>query len=338
MNRPSQQAGVALIVVLLALAFMVSLAAVIGENVFTQFQRATQREHYQQAYWYAIGVESVAKVALKNSFSDDDTTNLSQAWAVGEQTYPLDFGTVVGAIHDRQACFNLNAFANPALNTSTDERRFLLAFFARLLESQQVDSYQAEVIADSLSEYLDQDDTVASNYGLEDGYYQSLMPQYLPPNSEMAEPSELRAVQQVSGTAMSAIKTLVCALPTTASRININTLSPSQAPLLTALFSPYLSLNDAQTLIASRPYQGWETVNDFLAEPQIAATDVSTQEKVRGYLDVVSDYYELDALVNVDTSQVRIRTLFYSPDKENFWVVRRQFGGMREQHVDRLDQ
>jgi general secretion pathway protein K len=337
-RRPRKQAGVALIVVLLALSLMVSLAAVIAENVFTQFKRATQREHYQQAYWYAIGAESLARVALEKSFSDSDTTNLSQAWAIDEQTYPLDFGRVTGRIYDRQACFNLNAFASSALNDSASERDFLVEVFVRLLESQQVDSYQAEVIADSLSEYLDSDNNVERNNGVEDSYYESMLPSYLPPNGQIAERSELRAVQQMSGSAMAAMSDLVCAIPTTDWRLNINTLSLQQAPLLTALFSPYLSIIDAQTLISSRPYDGWDDLNSFFLESQIAAIDGSTQDEVKAYLDVVSEYYELDALINVDMSQVRIRTLFYSPDRENTWVVRRQFGGMREQYSDRPDQ
>lgn len=338
-NRPRKQAGVALIVVLLALSLMVSLAAVIAENVFTQFKRATQREHYQQAYWYSIGVESLAKMVLEQRFDENsDTTNLSQAWAVEEQNYPLDFGEVTGRIYDRQACFNMNVFANSAISGGSTERTFLIAVFARLLEAQEIDSYQAEVIADSLAEYVDSDDTVASNNGVEDSYYESMTPSYLPPNGEIANSSELRAVQQVGGAVIKAMNPLICAIPTTSWRLNINTLSPEQAPLLSAVFSPYLSVNDAETLILSRPFDGWDDVASFYAESQIAAIDETTQDEVESYLDVVSEYYELDALVTVEKSQVRIRTLFYSPDQENTWVVRRQFGGMREQHSDRPDQ
>ncbi|MGX9417950.1 type II secretion system minor pseudopilin GspK [Vibrio sp. RC27] len=339
MKGPRKQSGVALIIVLLALSLMVSLAAVIAENVFTQFQRATQREHYQQAYWYAIGVESLAKVVIKQSFEDDsDTTNLSQAWASEEQIYPLDYGTVVGRIYDRQACFNMNVFANAALTSDGSERTFLIDVFSRLLDLQELDNYEAEVIAGSLSEYLDSDDNVDVTDGVEDSYYESLTPSYLPPDGEIADTSELRAVQQMTSPALTAMKSVVCALPTTDWLLNINTLSEQQAPLLVALFSPYLSLSNAETLISSRPYDGWADVESFYTESQIASIDESTLDDAERYLDVVSNYYELDAAVTVEKSQVRIRTLFYSPDESNTWVVRRQFGGMREQHSDHPDQ
>ena len=52
MMRRSQQ-GVALIVILLVLAVMVSIAASMADRLFTQFKRAQNQLNYQQAYWYS---------------------------------------------------------------------------------------------------------------------------------------------------------------------------------------------------------------------------------------------------------------------------------------------
>ena len=57
MKTKRSQQGVALIVILLIVAVMVSLAAAMSERMFTQFQRATHQINYQQAYWYSVGVE-----------------------------------------------------------------------------------------------------------------------------------------------------------------------------------------------------------------------------------------------------------------------------------------
>ncbi len=338
MTRPNKQSGVALITVLLALSLMVSLAAVIAENVFTQFRRANQREHYQQAYWYAIGAEALAKVSLKESFNDSDTTNLSQPWAVQDKRYPLDYGEVVGQIEDMQSCFNINVLAGDVLNSSGTERPYLVEVLRHILEMSQVERYRAEVIADSLLEYLDNNNQVDTVLGLEDSYYESMMPDYLPPNGLIADESELRAVQQVTGEVMQQTKEVLCALPEKDWRLNVNTIAPSQAVLLAALFHPYLSVGDARVLIESRPYAGWNDIVSFLAEPQIAAIDDNMVNRAKAYLEVASRYFELDALVTVEQSRVRIRTLFYSPDRKNVWVVRRRFGGMRERISDHPDQ
>ncbi len=67
---PNSQKGVALIVILLLLAIMVSIAATMSERLFSQFTRASNQVNYQQAYWYAIGVEALASVAIKESYKD----------------------------------------------------------------------------------------------------------------------------------------------------------------------------------------------------------------------------------------------------------------------------
>lgn len=111
----AKQRGVALIVILLLLAVMVSIAATMAERLFSQFQRATHQLNYQQAYWYSLGVEALAKKGIEQSYQDSETINLSQPWALKEQTYPLDYGQVRGKIRDMQACFNLNALAGVKL-------------------------------------------------------------------------------------------------------------------------------------------------------------------------------------------------------------------------------
>jgi general secretion pathway protein K len=165
-----------------------------------------------------------------------------------------------------------------------------------------------------------------------------MSPSYLPPDSRIVDVSELRAVQDMGGEVMKKMSALLCALPEEDWRLDINTISTQQAALLSALFSPYLTLKDALALIESRPYEGWANIDAFLAEPQMAVIDTTTIDKAKGYLDVVSRYYELDALVTVEKARVRIRSLLYSPDRKNIWVVRRRFGGMRERISDRPDQ
>ena len=110
-KRP--QRGVALIVILLLLAVMVSIAASMADRLFSQFKRAGSQINYQQAYWYSLGVEALAKYGIEQSYKDnDDSINLSQPWAQELDSMPLDYGTVSGKLHDAQACFNINALSD----------------------------------------------------------------------------------------------------------------------------------------------------------------------------------------------------------------------------------
>lgn len=333
---PNSQKGVALIVILLLLAIMVSIAATMSERLFSQFTRASNQVNYQQAYWYAIGVEALASVAIKESYKDNkDSINLNQPWALEERTYPLDYGQATGYIRDMQSCFNVNALANVTPNANSATKPFLVRFFQRLLEESEIENYQAEQIADSTWEFINKETTVRSVSGVGDSYYESLSPAYVAANGLIADSSELRAINQVSGEAMLKIAPLVCALPTSSWQLNVNTISVEQAPLLAALFAPNLSVDNAKQLIENRPFDGWSGVNQFLAEPQMGAVDDNTKQQGSPFLTVDSVYFELDAQVVVDESRLRLRTLFFSQDRQDVTVVRRRFGGFRERVFNR---
>lgn len=334
MIRRKSQQGVALIVVLLLLAVMVSIAATMSQRMFSQFQRANHQLGYQQAYWYSIGVEALAKVAIEQSYKDNDTINLNQPWAQKERSYPLDYGEVTGSIVDKQACFNLNVFSG-LISHSDNAPPYVYRVWRSLLEELEIDNYQAETIADAMWDFIDTDDRVNRASGAEDALYESMTPAYLAPNGLLADSSELRAVYQVSGEAMSQLAPYVCALPNQDWRLNINTLAPEQATLLVAMFSPYLTESNAKAVLESRPFDGWESVANFLAEPQIAAVENARREEARAYLAVDSHYFELDAQVKVDSSRVRMRSLFYSSNKKDAMVIRRRYGGVSERVLNR---
>ncbi|WP_390903523.1 type II secretion system minor pseudopilin GspK [Vibrio paucivorans] len=331
----TRQRGVALIVVLMLLAIMVSIAAAMSGRLFTQFKRATNQINYQQAYWYSVGVEALAKVGIEQSYQDSDTINLSQPWALEEQTYPLDYGEVKGRIWDQQACFNLNALASIQPTSNSNDKPYLLTVWQALLEELEVENYQAEVIADSTWEFIDQDNTVRSQTGVEDSQYEAMSPAYLTPNGFIADESELRSVYQVSGEVMQKVSPYICALPTDELRINVNTLNEDQAMLLAAIFTPHLSEDDAAELIASRPFDGWSSIDDFMSEAKIASLDGSVREQAKSHLGVDSAYFELDAEVLVNDSRVRIRSLLFSDNRETATVIRRRFGGFSERVSDR---
>lgn len=334
-SSPAGQRGVALIVVLLILALMVSIAATMSDRLFSQFHRAGNQINYQQAYWYSLGVEALALKGSKQSLKDSDTVNLSQPWAIEEQIYPLDYGTAKGHVVDKQACFNINALANVTRSADSTAKPYLIRVWQQLLESLNVENYQAEVIAESMKEFVDQDSVVDSSYGVEDSYYESLHPAYMAADTLMADSSELRAVQQVSGEIMQKVQPFICAIPADDWRLNVNTIRPEQAKLLAAMFSPYLSEADARTVIESRPFDGWGSVSDFLAVGEISAIDKAAINEAKAYLSVDSHYFELDAQVFVDESRVRIRSLFYSENEKDATVIRRRFGGISERVPDR---
>ena len=324
-----KQRGVALIVVLLLLAMMTTLAIQMTERLHHDFYRVENQVLHQQGYWYTQGMESLAEVAIKRSFDDNDTVNLSQVWAIKGQRYPLEGGDVIGDIVDKQACFNLNAFSSVVADPLTTTKPFLVRYFQMVLEELGIDSYESESLADHTWEFIDADTDVQSSLGGEDNLYESFSPPYLAPNNWLADISEWRAINGVTAQLYQKMSPLLCTLPTSKYQLNINTLDQEHAVLLMALFAPELSLSDAESVLKSRPYDGWGSVDDFLKDPALVKVSESVRTIGKEFLSVSSQYFELDAEVMVDRARARIVALMKYNNKR-VTVVRRHYGGSRE--------
>ncbi len=328
--KRTQQRGVALIVVLLLLALMTTIAANMAQRFTLSLGRSLQKVEHQQAFWYAFGVEQLAKYGIEQSFSESDTVNLSQPWALEDQVFPLDYGEARGQVLDKQACFNLNGLARLELTGAEQERPYLMQALISLLVQLDSDDYQAEVIVDSLYEFLDSDDSVVTISGVEEQTYEALTPAYMTATSLLADASELRAVYQVTPQIMQKSATMICALPTDNFRLNVNTLREWQAPLLSAMTLDELSATQAKELIENRPFDGWGSVDEFMSSPAVASLTDRVRQQLKAHLAVDSEYFELDTEILVGDSRVRVRSLLHSKDKQTAQVVRRRYGGIVE--------
>ncbi|MGF1911674.1 type II secretion system minor pseudopilin GspK [Vibrio kasasachensis] len=331
----TKQRGVALLVVLLLLAMMTAVAATMSERLFGQFKRSSNQINYQQAYWYSVGAEALAIEGVEQSYKDSETVNLSQPWALDQQSFPLDYGTLTGRLVDRQACFNLNALVDTQTESNSQKAPYLVTVLQDLMSALEVDTYVAEIVAHSSWEFVDKNSVVNSVTGVEDSTYESMSPEYMTANSALADESEFRAINQVSGEVMALVSPYLCALPTSVFRLNVNTLSPQQSELLSAMFGQQLSVSDAKQVLENRPFDGWGSVEQFLSESQFAALSDETKKQVKGYLSVDSAYFELDAQVVVGESRVRVRSLLFSANRETATVISRRFGGIGERVPNR---
>lgn len=105
-----RQRGVALLVVLLILALMVTMSTTIAERNGRAWQRTMAQVERLRAKWYARSAESLAaKILQRDASGSPNKTDLAQKWAQGPRRFTIDDGEVSGLIVDGQACFNLNA-------------------------------------------------------------------------------------------------------------------------------------------------------------------------------------------------------------------------------------
>ena len=92
--------------------------------------------------------------------------------------------------------------------------------------------------------------------------------------------------------------------------------------LLSALFHPYLGESTVRNILENRPYGGWDSVDEFFLVDHISHIDKSLLEKVHKYLDVSSNFFELDALVKTQKLRVKVQSLMYSENGRDVRTVR----------------
>ncbi|MCC4797439.1 general secretion pathway protein GspK [Enterovibrio norvegicus] len=328
------QRGVALLVVLLIMALMTTVAVSMSSRMFVNFNRAESQIRYQQAYWYAQSVESLARYGIEESIDSDETVTLSQPWAVRDQIYPLDGGQATGSVFDRQACFNVNGLRDiKPLENGTNP--LLVTALQQLIESQGIDSFEAETAAASTWEYIDTNTDVQSTLGVEDSEYEARSLAHVAPNNFIADISEWRAVNGVSQEMYEKVSPFLCAVPNGNLVVNVNTLTEEDAPILSAIFHPNLSDDQAKQLINERnAVDGWKDVASFMAEPVLSSLKQEDRERLQNFFDVRSRFFELDTTITLDSTSLRMRALLVRDDSGTVNVVRRRFGGMSERDPD----
>lgn len=289
---PARQRGVALLTALM----IVALVAIVGAGMLTTMNYAMHRSGnlwlHEQAWWYAVGVESWVAEILRRDAQDNDTDHLDEVWAQPVDYLPIEGGAISGRVVDMQGRFNLNNLGGANAETA-------LARFARLVElAAETDTVTAQTVAQSVRDWIDADIRPTLPYGTEDNYYLGLDPPYRAANRPLASITALRAIRGVTPELYNAIAPHVAALPET-TPINVNTATP----LVLAALDPRLDLGAAEAMVERRSEAPWDSVEAFLQQDALAGLGIPAQG-----LAVSSGYF----LATGEVSVGRIRLPFAS--------------------------
>lgn len=220
-----RERGVALVVVLWV---VLVLSLLIGGFAFTMHVETQLQSYHRKALkadaLTRSGLE-LARLALQQDAQgpDADITAPNQAWVTNRNWFvehELGEGKIWVTITDEESKLPLN--------------RLTPGQWRRLLDLLGVDPADADVIADSVADWIDDNDLHMLN-GAEDEYYESLVPPYRAKNAPVDHVEELLLVRGVTKELMygvvgdeeeETIPGLVDLLTTTTSgRINVNTAS-----------------------------------------------------------------------------------------------------------------
>lgn len=300
-----EREGMALLTVLLLVAVMSVVAVAILDDVRFSVRRATNVETQSQAQWYAAGAETLARGQITRLLAAGPArTPLDPQWNGRTLSFPIDGGTIAATVTDGQACFNLNSLVL-GVGEDLTARPLGAAQFRALGRAVGAPDSRLQAIADALTDWLDAD-TTPLPLGAEDGAYAGLARPYRTGGVLLADVSELRAVKGVDADTYRRLRPYVCALPTSRlSPLNVNTLTPEQAPLLTMLTGGALPPQRARAVIAARPRDGWPDPAAFWAQPALATLPIEAE--ARDQITVLTRFFDLRVDVELGGSHA-VRT------------------------------
>ncbi|VVT02572.1 Type II secretion system protein K [Sphingomonas sp. EC-HK361] len=288
-EHPQSERGAALLTVLLLVAIISVVAATTLEKLRVSTRLATNAGAISQGRSLAMAAETLAVTKVTDLLGRDPSrVTLAGGWSDRPYVLPLPGGTATARVHDGGNCFNLNSLvtkqndlyvANPAMVTQ----------FARLLRLVGVNA-NGQAIAAATADWIDSDDSVLPG-GAEDGAYAGLDPGYRTAGTLMADATELRAVAGVSPEVYAAVRPWICALPQARpSTLNVNTMTPEQAPLFAMLFPDTMGVEGARAILLRRPPQGWDSAANFWTAPALAG---KSPGDAQAQADVTSRWFAL---------------------------------------------
>ncbi|WP_100640890.1 type II secretion system minor pseudopilin GspK [Marinobacter salexigens] len=314
-SSPGNQQGVALIMVLLAMALVVMLASGMTQQ---QNLRVFKAGHYiaqQQGKNIALGAEDFARQILLRDFEEDKEDNLmvdslDEFWAMNAAILPLENNGVVEVqIDDLGGRINLNdlVVSGGQVNTITKER------FTRLFAALNITG----VSVDALIDWVDPDDQTISAYGAEDGQYLMAVPGYRAANQPFVSVSELRLIEGMTEEIYVALQPHVAALPVNGVGINVNT---ATAEVLMSLYDE-LTITQAESILEKREEARFENLQDFLALPELAASGLKSAG-----LGLQTRFFEIVSRITYDNRVVNMVSTVFRDQEGNVRTVHRDTG------------
>ncbi len=319
----NRQGGIALISVLLVFALASLLIGHLVTATARDLQRSTNYQGARQAFWYAMGGETLGRQILHDDYQqdidagDEPSDGLVDNWAQPLAEFEFDKGALRLQINDLQARFNLNNLINEQGDVDSTQQQQLVW----LLRALNLPTNLASVIVD----WLDKDE-VTSSGSQEDDVYLEKTPAFVSANTAMADASELRQLDGMTKDYYELLAPYVTALPKStvanakSTTINVNTVSEQ----VFSSFGDNISLSQAQSELSGRISEKYTPQNPFAPSSfDLKSTNISYN----------SEYFEILVAANFDKRWSYLRSVIHRDKQGTLTVLSRS---MNKASVARL--
>lgn len=319
-----REEGAALLTVLMLVAVMAIISAAALERLTLATRLTANAGAVDQARAYADAAEQVATTRITDLIAlQPGRTTLRGGWLNAPQSVPVPSGTAIVRMNDGGNCFNLNSLVVGEDESDLKVRPIGITQFVGLMQALGIDPRAAQGVAIAAADWIDTD-SIPQPGGAEDESYIQLAQPYRTPNRFMTDASELRAVRGVTPAIYDVLRPWICALPTASlSPINVNTLTPAQAPLVAMLLPGKISLEQARQYLAQRPPDGYGGSRAFWAGP--ARSGITPDAMVGEQVQVKTRYFRAAIAVNLGGIEVNEGALIDAQEAPAR-LIRRYYG------------
>jgi len=295
--------GVALITALLVVALATVAAVTVASRQELDIRRTSNLLAADQAYAYALGVETWVQVILERDAEESEIDHLGEDWASIIPPIAVEGGQLVGRIEDLQGRFNLNNLIENGEPSNPHVKQF-----ERLLDALSLDQELATALLDWM------DENIESRFpdGAEDDDYLNGEPAYRAANQNLVSISELRLVKGFDAAAVNKLTPHVAVIGTRTS-INVNT---ATIPVLQSLADD-LSATDAESITEDRAEEGFTGLEEFLQHPALAGREVD-----QSMLTLDSSYFLLHGEIEIGNARTRIFSAIHRAEQGSEVLIR----------------
>ena len=301
--------GVALITALLVTALAGTVAANMAWDNALDWRRTMVMLYRDQAIQVAIGSEGWVQTILRDDLASSQNDHLGEVWATDIPALPIDSeavqGQIWGEIEDLQGRFNINN-----LVSGNEVNEPAVRQFERLLAILDLDP----TLADAVVDWLDNEQQERIPGGAEDPLYSGLIPAYRTGDRPLLNVTELAAVVGMDRASFEILQPHIAALPGY-QPINVNT---AGIPVLQSL-NDNLTEADAEAIMGMREGGGILDVTDALGA-------IVDPELLQGGISDTTSFFQLKAVVQIDTVRVSLFTVMYRDAQGNVTPVLRSLG------------
>ncbi|MEO0412709.1 MAG: type II secretion system minor pseudopilin GspK [Pseudomonadota bacterium] len=323
----TRERGSALLSVLLILGVVSAVMVALLGRINTAVRITQNAQDTLSARYQANSAEALARLELANLLERNSGAMPNVGGWNGRATpVPLDDGLMTLTISDHTDCFNLNSLVTPsaALSVRPAASRVtsiwpdaqqtyrvslrMQSQFVSLLEALDFSRGEAQRLAAGIVDWIDSD-AIPGRLGVEDGYYTGQKTRYRTANQLLRSVSEILDVRGVTKDVFERLKPWLCAHPSTSpSPMNVNLLTPDQAPLLMMLAPQSITSDAAMRILANVPVTGWQSPAEFWSHPSLLA--INPDSIILDQTDITSRYFILTVDVATATGDIQQTALF----------------------------